>query len=160
MKFFKYWRMPPGVVWAFLGFLTATLGAQPIAVIDRYSRQEVADFETAAYLALLAAKRIPETEEPAKAAQLALEAGWGLNPASVGQPLQAGTWALMLMRALGTEGGLMYRLVGGEWYAFKEARVRGWFPAHFSANRVLRGREALQALHEALRAGEQGGGEP
>ncbi len=138
---------------AMVGFLLAVAGiltAQNNHVVDGFLAREVADFDTAAYLLFVGSGQLPETATPAEARAKALEAGWGITETIAAKPLDAGTWAHMLLKGLGINGGLMYSLFGGGWYGYKEASYRSWYPAGFSAGRVLKPYEAIQALNSAM----------
>lgn len=135
---------------------TVPLFGQNNAVIDAFLGREAADFPTTAYLVLVGCGLAPESTTIEAATQRALDE-WGL-PAAVSQkPVTAGTLSLLLMRGLRTRGGLLFSLVGGSWYAHKEAVWRGWYPPGYSAFRVLKSWEVIQVLNTALQdtAGEE-----
>ncbi len=137
------------LLWLFLGALWP-LAAQNNALIDVFLQKEAADFGTAAYLVVVGANIANETITIEQAKKIVLEKNWGFTEKDSQEPLRAGELSLMLLNALELRGGLLYSLFGGPWYAFKEATYRGWFPSHYSAFRILKGWEVIQALSAAL----------
>jgi len=131
-------------------FSLFSLHAQNNKLIDEFLSREFADFNTAAYLVLVASGSAPESLTLDQARQKVLEANWGITEVHASQPLNAATLSLLIMKGLNLSGGLFYSLFGGGWYAFKEARYRQLFPAHYSPWRVLKGWEAINALTKAL----------
>lgn len=131
-----------GVLWP--------VAAQNNTLIDAFLEKEQADFRTAAYLVLVGTNLANESISLEQAQKFIQEKDWGFTESIVQEPIRAGTLSLLLMKSLDIQGGLFYSLLGGPWYAYKEAQYRGWFPATYSAFRVLKGWEVIQTLNTAL----------
>ncbi len=124
----------------FLFFLAAAmLPAQSNEMIDAILDEEIATVGSAAYIALSAARLIPDDTTPAQAVAAARDAGWLPDDAVADQLATFGELAYLLMGANDVGGGLMYRLFPGPRYAAREFAYRRWSPERIGPRERISG---------------------
>lgn len=121
---------PSRLILVFTLLLAVSLGAaaQSNETIDEILAQETASLGSAAYVALSAGDLVNDESSPAKAVEVAVEAGW-LEPGSEAEsPAEFGKFAHLLMQVFEVPGGLFYRIFPGPRYATREFTFQGWSP--------------------------------
>ena len=113
--------------WTILFTFAAALGAfaQSNEAMDQILAANALQCGKAAYLLLVASDNIAEDAGDARSFDLLRELGWIGNKATAETPITISEYAYVLMRAFGMKGGLLYSLLPGPRYAFRELVDRG-----------------------------------
>jgi hypothetical protein len=147
------------LVFALLLTITIGVAAQSNETIDQILGQEVATIGSAAYVTLSAAGLVNDDSTPAKAVEVAVEAGWLGADKSAQDPAGFGQLAHLLMQAFEIKGGLMYRIFPGPRYATREFTYFGWSPIRVGPADQISGEFLLSVTGiflEDLAGGTQG----
>ncbi len=142
-------------------FLILSLGfglfAQSNDRIDELLLQEIARFDSTAYLVLSAGGLIPESDSPESAFQKALELGLAKPDRTPESPVRADELSYMLMESLSIKGGVMYRIFPGKRYAYRELAFNKMMSETGGPGRKVAGDEVIRILGYAfaLKGGEK-----
>lgn len=139
----------------FLVFGASIAWGQSNTVLDTILSSKKATYGEAAYLALTATKRIPDSATLSLAA-VELEAQkWGISFTTANEPVTLGDYCYIIMKAFDMKGGIMYHLFPGPRYAARQIAYLGLVPGNTSPYRPLSGREAVDIIGNVLRYEER-----
>jgi hypothetical protein len=125
-------------------------GAQSNELIDRILTEDPLSYASAANL-LLSAGEGSSAEIPAADAVARFEQkGWGMPGTPPAQPIDLGTWSFLMMRSLGIEGGIMYRILPSPRYAARELAYLGVVQGQAYPGMSISGERALRILELAI----------
>lgn len=124
--------------------------SQSNEIMDSFLAEEQASFGKAAYFVLMAAEMIPEDATVEAATEELRRRAWKLGPRAADSPIELGEFSLLLMRALGIRGGIMYSVFKRPRYAAREMDYRGFVVGKSHPGRSLSGEEALRMLSRVL----------
>ena len=141
---------PPLFLLFLLGSALPFLPAQSNQLMDRMLQDEGADAGDAAYMLLLSAGTIEESESASSALSYAKEQGWLSEQTAPGDTITFGRFAYLLMEIHGEKGGVMYRLIPGPRYAAREAVFQGWTLQRRLPDEEISGEVALRVLGNYL----------
>ena len=139
--------------WALLVFYAVAVlpaAAQSNQLLDQILDTPHLSFGQAAYLALAAAQKLPDSAAPAQAAEAIPGTGWKVRLRGPDDPVTLGEYSFLLARAFELKGGLFYRLFPGPRYAARELAYRRFIRGNGSPYRTLSGEEALGILQRLL----------
>jgi hypothetical protein len=135
---------------AILAALPIIAAAQSNEMVDALLNQDAARLDTAGYL-LLAAGGVVDENSDAEQAFLALKRqGWIPMSAKPEDSLTADTLALITMKALKLDGGVMYSILPIPRYAYRELVFKEVMTSSASPGRIVSGEEVLRVLRLAL----------
>lgn len=145
--------------WTILFPFAAALGAfaQSNEAMDQILAANALQCGKAAYLLLVASDNIAEDAGDARSFDLLRELGWIGNKATAETPITISEYAYVLMRAFGMKGGLLYSLLPGPRYAFRELVDRGVIQGRVDPADRLSGQRAMHILGRVLDIEEAGG---
>jgi hypothetical protein len=139
--------------WAFFALLAVCVlpaAAQSNSILDQMLESTRLSYGQAAYLALTASQRIPDSAETSQAAEALSGTGWKVRPRGADDPVTLGEYSFLLMRAFELKGGLFYRMIPGPRYAARELAYLRFIRGSGSPYRTLSGEEALGVLQRLL----------
>jgi hypothetical protein len=110
----------------------------------------LAAFGDAVYLALSAARIVPETATPDEAVAALAARKWGLSTRPAKGLITLGEYSFVLMKAFDIRGGVLYRIFPGPRYACRELAFLGMLEGTKGPNRRLAGAEAVRILGRVL----------
>ena len=128
----------------------AAAGAQSNDMIDQLLSQEVARFDTAAYLILSASGHIDESASPAEAVEKLISMKLALKGQKPDGALTVDRMSYILMKAVGVKGGIMYTLLPGPHYAYRELGAVEAVETSGGPARKVSGQEVIRSLRYAL----------
>jgi hypothetical protein len=123
--------------------------AQTAAEMERLLDTGEITYTQASYFTLASVLEAPPPN-PAAAFALARERGWFPVNAEPGGPVKLKNLSLLMMKAFGLEGGLMYRLFPGPRYAYREMTRRGFIEGRAYPLFTVSGERFLQILGNVL----------
>jgi hypothetical protein len=136
-----------------LFFITA-LGfaafAQSSESIDQILTADALTCGKAAYLLLVASDNIAEDAGDARSFDMLRELGWIGKEKTSETPITISEYAYVVMRAFGMNGSLMYSLLPGPRYAFRELVERGVIQGRADPGETLSGHRAMRILGRVL----------
>jgi hypothetical protein len=118
--------------------------------VDTLLGQVQAEADYSAYMALVAGGQVGEDSSPADAYALAVEKKWLPAGGSASDPIRLDTFCNLVMKSLGLEGGLMYRIFPGPRYAYREFVAKNIVSSSGGPKRSLPGDEVLRILRLAM----------
>jgi hypothetical protein len=105
----------------FIALLPAVAAlAQSNEFVDGLLQKQSVTVGQVSYLVLVASDNLGEDADEARAFELMGNLGWAPRGASIDRPIDLGSYSYILMRAFGLKGGIMYSLVPGPRYAYRE----------------------------------------
>jgi hypothetical protein len=107
-------------------------------------------FSQAAYFTLLATAPGSPPENPEAAFALARDNGWIPAEAEGSVAVSMSGLSLLMMKAFGLEGGLMYRLFPGGRYAYRAMTSRGFIEGRSYPSSGVSGEQFLRILGKVL----------
>lgn len=126
-------------------FVTPAFG-QSIEFMDRVSSSPGIAYGDAAYLVLVATDNIAENAGTVRSLDLAKQNKW-VNPSIAPEkPISLESYSYLLMRSFGIKGGLMYRLLPGPRYAFRELVALGVIQGDYDPADTVDGALAVRML--------------
>lgn len=145
--------------WTILFTFAAGLSAfaQSNEVMDQILAADALQCGKAAYLILVASDNIAEDAGDARSFDLLRELGWIGAKATAETPITISQYAYVLMRAFGMKGGLLYSMLPGPRYAFRELVDRGVIQGRADPASMLSGQRAIHILGRVLDIEEAGG---
>jgi hypothetical protein len=126
------------------------LEAQSNTLIDALLDSPTASFGDAVYLALSAARIVPETATPDEAVKSLVDGNRRFSGRSAEGPITLGEYAFVLMKAFDIRGGIFYSIFPGPRYACRELAFLGLLDGKAGPNRRLAGDEAVRVLGKVL----------
>jgi hypothetical protein len=148
--------MKPFPLFCLLVVLSTPLYSQSNEMLDLLLTQSPARYGETCYLALTAAGRLPEAATPAVAFAEARASGLVAARAGQSDPVRLDELSLLVMKAFGMKGGVMYSLFPVERYAFRELAYRGVVSAGDRSARYVSGEEVIRIIRTALELKEAG----
>jgi len=124
--------------------------AQSNSNVDTHLGQVQAQADLAAYMALTAGGQVGEDSSPADAYAQAVGSTWLPASVSASDPIRIDAFCYLVMKSLGLQGGLMYRIFPGPRYAYREFVAKGIVIPSGGQNRNLPGDEVLRILRLAM----------
>jgi hypothetical protein len=119
---------------------------QSIEFMDRVSSSPSIAYGDAAYLVLVATDNIAENAGTARSLDLAKQNKWVKASIAPEKPISLDSYSYLLMRSFGLKGGLMYRLVPGPRYAFRELVALGVIQGDYDPADKVDGALAVRML--------------
>lgn len=139
------------ILFSFLLFCAlGYINAQSNNVLDEFLSREKADFSSAVYLVMAASGAVPEDVPVPVALQALVQKNWGLSIENPDRPLVWGEYSILLMKAFGLQGGVIYRLLGNQRYSAREMNFRRLLPYEKNPAESLTPYEALLALQTLM----------
>jgi len=121
----------------------APVRGQAAAEIERLlGQREITCTQAAWYILGLALERPPANGAAAFA--YAKERGWYSERAQSGDTVTMGSLSLLIMKAFGVKGGMMYQITGSQRYALREMKDRGIIDEQASLSLAVSGEQFLQ----------------
>ena len=130
--------------------LAALAWGQSNSVVDQLLAQDKASYGNAAYMALSAAKQIPDTASLDDAMAALAATHWRQKLPGSDAPVTLGEYSYLLMKAFKMKGGLMYSLAPGPRYAARELAYLGLVNGDTSPYRILAGRDVVEIVGNVL----------
>ena len=137
--------------------LATALQAQTAKEMDLLLADPQLSYARAARYILPAAGILPVSVSEADAFKAALEKGWLPDGTAASSPVRLDQGSYLMMRAFSLEGGLMYRLIPGPRYAYRELVHRRFIQGRRDPAQPLSGARLVQILGRVL--DDKGGGE-
>ena len=120
--------------------------AQSNEFVDGLLAQETASYGQVSYLVLVASDNLSEDSDEARAFELLENLGWAPDGATVDSKTDLASYALILMRAFGLKGGVMYSLFAGPRYAYRELSSRQVIQGRSDPGMAVDGSTAVRML--------------
>ena len=111
-------RIAPILIFAFISL--AAVSAQSNEFVDGLLAKRAVTLGQVSYLVLVASDNLGEDADETRAFELMESMGWAPRGAAIGDEVSLSQYAYILMRAFGIKGGLMYSLMPGPRYAYRE----------------------------------------
>jgi hypothetical protein len=124
--------------------------AQSSEAIDQILTADALTCGKAAYLLLVASDNIAEDAGDARSFDMLQGLGWIGKEKTAGTPITVSEYAYVVMRAFGMKGSLMYSLLPGPRYAFRELVDRGVIQGRADPGETLTGHRAMSILGRVL----------
>lgn len=135
-------------------FICVPLYSQSNDVIDVLLSQSPARYGETCYLALTAAGRLSESATPADAFLEARDSGFVTAGAGESDPVRLDEFSLLVMKAFGMNGGIMYSLFPVKRYAFRELVSIGAVSTTETGSRLVSGDEVIRIMAKVLEVKE------
>ncbi len=130
-------------------FLSAiSVFSQSNEEIDLFFSKDKADIATAAYFTLSAAGK-PQPA-PADATGYLNDNKWFRQELNGDEGLSAGSASLLIMKAFGQKGGIMYAIAPGPRYALKEMKYMKLMDQKTDPSKIMSGEDFMILLSEYL----------
>jgi hypothetical protein len=130
--------------------------AQTAGDLERFLGAPIVSCQDAAWLVLSSVEAVPGGTTPTDAYQFALARNWLPRKAGANSAVTLGGVSLLIMRAAGIKGGLMFTLTHGARYAYRDMVYRGLIQGRAYATQKVSGERLLQILGRALEYTESG----
>jgi hypothetical protein len=118
-------------------------------VIDVILAQKSITFGNAAWLVGRSIGTFDDTVTPVQAAELASKAGWNPAKLEIDSPLDLQSYGLILVKAVGIPGGVLYGWFPTPRYALRELTFRKIVPPTLAPDDIVSGEEAMRYLQAA-----------
>ncbi|MCX7023378.1 MAG: hypothetical protein NT080_02010 [Spirochaetes bacterium] len=133
------------ILWA-----AAAMYAQSNEAIDRILAADAVDYGKVAYLVLVASDNIAEDAGESRSFEMLKELKWVDPGVAETDPVSLSEYAYFLMKAFGLRGGLMYSLVPGKRYAYRELVSRKVIQGRADPADRVTGDRAIRVLGRIL----------
>lgn len=130
--------------------------AQTAAELERILAVDAVSTGDAAWLILSAAGTVPTDISAGEAYGLAKENRWLTKKAQAEEAITLGAVSFLLMKSLDLKGGLMYSILPGPRYAYRELISRNVLQGRSYASLEVSGERLLRVLSRALEEAENG----
>jgi hypothetical protein len=130
--------------------------AQSSDSIDQILAADAISCGWAAYLLLVASDNIAEDAGDARSFDMLRDLRWIGEKVTAETPITISQYAYVVMRAFGMKGSLLYSLLPGPRYAFRELVDRGVIQGRADPTDTLSGQRAMRILGRVLDIEEAG----
>ncbi|MDR1388681.1 MAG: OmpA family protein [Treponema sp.] len=137
------------LLFLFFQLFAPFLSAQTAAELERLLDAKETTYGDAAYFTLASALENPP-DRPQAAFALARENGWLPDNAAPEASVTLRDLSLLMIEAFGLEGGLLYRVIPGPRYAYREMTRRGFIEGRAYPGFTVSGEKFLQILGNVL----------
>jgi hypothetical protein len=138
------------LIMALIVGVTLPSAAQSNELMDAFLAEGEASVGHAAYFVLSAAGTISEDAPVEEAITVLREQSWRIPDKPGGSAITLGEYSLLLMKALGIRGGIMYRIFPIPRYAAREMDYLEFITGSSHPGRKISGEEALRMLSRVL----------
>ncbi len=135
------------------------LPAQSAALMDGILESSAVTAGQVAYLVLVGSGQLAEKSTPEQSFELLRDLAWAPWLRNPEKPVTEADYAWILSRAWRVKGGLLYTLVPGPRYAFREFQFQGWISSSDDPGAVMAGNQALRILGKVMDAHAGQGGQ-
>lgn len=136
------------LVCAFLCSLS--VWSQSNDIIDALLEEDKATWGNAAYMIVTASGQADDSVSAQESIEIINSNGWGVSISAPDSPVQAASFAAVLMKAFALDGGLMYRIFPVSRYAFRDMRFKGLMLTVRDPDKKLSGPDVLNILNEVM----------
>jgi hypothetical protein len=135
-----------------LGLTVCAASAQSNEFMDGLLASKAVSLGQASYLVLVAAERLGEEADQAKAFAELQGLGWAPKAVAAEEPVSYSSYAYILMRAFELKGGIMYSAFPSPRYAYRELASRRMIQGRSDPQGKVDGPAALRMLNSVLDA--------
>jgi hypothetical protein len=126
------------------------VAAQSGTFMDGFLDQPSLRYGPAAYLVLVGARQMSESDPVDSAVGVLQQKGWALPGRGAGDTITLGEYAYLVMRCFAIPGGLMYHLAPGPRYATRELAYLEIIQGRARPDMALTGERAARILGRVL----------
>lgn len=142
----------PPLLSLLLALAACAATAQSNEFMDSLLDSKAATVGQASYLVLVAADKLGEDADQARAFEELQSLGWAPKGAAIDDPIRYSSYAYLLMRAFELKGGIMYSLFPSPRYAYRELASRQMIQGRSDPRAKVDGQAALRVLGRVLDA--------